>query len=148
MSFLQTVEYNLRRREQRARESLDERFQRRSARNAADRLRWARACSEQQMANRVNSQFKTNVLERDCGMMMEICNFCRALYWRNELNSSNKYTKCCHDGKVLVPILAETNDLLKELLNSVEARNHRQHIREYNVKTRVYHYVNKKFSTF
>ncbi|GBL81581.1 hypothetical protein AVEN_93383-1 [Araneus ventricosus] len=134
MNSLRTSEYNLRRREQRARESLDERFQRRSARNAADKLRRARACSEQQMANRVNSQAETNVSEHDCGMMTEICNFCQALYWRSELNSSNKYTKCCHDGKVRLPNLAETPDLLKELLNnnSLEARNYQQHIREYN----------------
>ncbi|GBM23212.1 hypothetical protein AVEN_159890-1 [Araneus ventricosus] len=67
-------------------------------------------------------------------MMTEICNFCQALYWRNELNSSNKYTKCCHDGKARLPNLADTPDLLKELLtnNSLEARNYQQHIREYN----------------
>ncbi|GBM31997.1 hypothetical protein AVEN_222327-1 [Araneus ventricosus] len=53
MNSLRTSEYNLRRREQRARESLDERFQRRSTRNAADRLRRARARSDQQMANRI-----------------------------------------------------------------------------------------------
>ncbi|GBO29161.1 hypothetical protein AVEN_236302-1 [Araneus ventricosus] len=93
MNSLRTSQYNLCRREQRARESLDERFQRRSARNAADRLRRARARSDQQMANRVNSQAKTNVSEHDCGMMTEICNFCQALYWRNELNSSNKGQK-------------------------------------------------------
>ncbi|GBN05114.1 hypothetical protein AVEN_132101-1, partial [Araneus ventricosus] len=66
MNFLRTVEYNLRRRKQRARESLDERFQRRSSRNAADRLRQARARSQQQMANRVNSQVETNVSEHNC----------------------------------------------------------------------------------
>ncbi|GBM06012.1 hypothetical protein AVEN_49401-1 [Araneus ventricosus] len=131
MNSLRISEYNLRRREQRARESLDERFQRRSARNAADRLRRARARSNQKMANRVNSQAETNVSEHDCGMMTEICNFCQALYWRNELNSSKKYTKCCHDGKVRLPNLAETPDLLKELLtnNSLQARNYQQHIR-------------------
>ncbi|GBM66570.1 hypothetical protein AVEN_251984-1 [Araneus ventricosus] len=134
MNSLRTSEYNFRRREQRARESLEERFQRRSARNVADRLRRARARSDQQMANRVNSQAETNVSEQDCGMMTEICNFCQALYWRNELNSSNKYTKFCHDGKVRLPNLAETPDLLKELLtnNSLEARNYQQHISEYN----------------
>ncbi|GBM59449.1 hypothetical protein AVEN_117650-1 [Araneus ventricosus] len=97
MSFLRTVECNLRRREQRARESLDERFQRRSVRNTADRLKRARARSEQQMTNR--------------------------------------YTECCHDGKVRLPNLAETPDLLKELLtnNSLEDRNYQQHIREFNV---------------
>ncbi|GBM12654.1 hypothetical protein AVEN_46143-1 [Araneus ventricosus] len=100
MSFLQTVEYNLRRREQRARESLDERFPPRSVRNTADWLRRARARSEQQMANRVNSQVETNVSEHECGMVTEICNFCQALYWRNELNSINKYTKCCRVSKL------------------------------------------------
>ncbi|GBN68097.1 hypothetical protein AVEN_104931-1 [Araneus ventricosus] len=47
---------------QRARESLDER----NAENVADRLRRARARSDQQMANRVNSQAETNVSEDDC----------------------------------------------------------------------------------
>ncbi|GBN23106.1 hypothetical protein AVEN_232587-1 [Araneus ventricosus] len=55
------------RRKQRAREFLDERFQRRLARNTTARLRRARERSEQQMANRVNSQFKMNVSEHDCG---------------------------------------------------------------------------------
>ncbi|GBL72564.1 hypothetical protein AVEN_127834-1 [Araneus ventricosus] len=64
MSFLRTVEYNLCRRDQRARESLDERFRRRWARNAADSLRRARAHREQQMANGVNSQVETNVSEQ------------------------------------------------------------------------------------
>ncbi|GBM39410.1 hypothetical protein AVEN_97026-1 [Araneus ventricosus] len=75
MNSLRTSEYNLRRREQRAKESLNERFQRRSARNAAYRLRRARARSEQQMAKRVNSQAETNVSEHNCDMMTEICNF-------------------------------------------------------------------------
>ncbi|GBL84220.1 hypothetical protein AVEN_118618-1 [Araneus ventricosus] len=95
MSFLRTVEYNLR-----ARESLDERFRRRSDRNTADRLRQGRACSEQQMVNKVNSQVETNVSEHDCGMKTEICNFCQARYWRNEYNSSNKYTKRCRVAKL------------------------------------------------
>ncbi|GBM59989.1 ATP-dependent DNA helicase PIF1 [Araneus ventricosus] len=47
---------------QRARESLDER----NAENVADRLRRARARSDQQMANRVNFQAETNVSEDDC----------------------------------------------------------------------------------
>ncbi|GBN51619.1 hypothetical protein AVEN_268687-1 [Araneus ventricosus] len=66
MSFLRTVEYDLRRREQRAREFLDERFQRRSARNTTDRLRRARARSEHQMANIENSQVKMNISDHDC----------------------------------------------------------------------------------
>ncbi|GBM98283.1 hypothetical protein AVEN_42730-1 [Araneus ventricosus] len=67
-------------------------------------------------------------------MMAEICNFCQALYCRNELDSSNKYIKCCHDGKVNLLNLAEIPDLLKKVLtnNSLEARNYQHHIREYN----------------
>ncbi|GBO14987.1 hypothetical protein AVEN_244815-1 [Araneus ventricosus] len=126
MSSLRTAEYNLLRREQCAKESQVERFYRRSARNTSDRLRRNRARSEQQMANRMNSRVETDVSEHDCAMMTEICNFCQALYWRNELNFSNKYTKCCHDGKVRLPNLTETPVLLKELLtnNSLEARNY------------------------
>ena len=71
MSILRSVQYNFRRREQRATESLDETLQRRSDRNTADRLRRAKARGEQQMANRVNSQVETNVSEHDCGMMTD-----------------------------------------------------------------------------
>ncbi|GBM58541.1 hypothetical protein AVEN_268613-1 [Araneus ventricosus] len=66
--------------------------------------------------------------------MSEVCKFCGALYWKNEVNSSEKYTKCCHDVKVRLLNLTEVPDLFKELLcsNSQEAKNYRQHIREYN----------------
>ncbi|GBN24511.1 hypothetical protein AVEN_245857-1 [Araneus ventricosus] len=86
------------------------------------------------MANRLNSKVETSVSEHDCGMMTEICNFCQTLYWRNELDSSNKYTICCHDDKVPLLNLAEIPDLFKKFLtdNSLEARNYQQHIREYN----------------
>ncbi|GBM60311.1 hypothetical protein AVEN_108099-1 [Araneus ventricosus] len=66
--------------------------------------------------------------------MSEVCEFCDELYRKNEVNSSKKYTKCCHDGKVRLPNLTEAPDLFKELFcsNSQEAKNYRQHIREYN----------------
>ncbi|GBN27293.1 hypothetical protein AVEN_155185-1 [Araneus ventricosus] len=66
--------------------------------------------------------------------MSEVCEFCGALYWKNEVISSKKYTKCCHDGKVRLPNLTEAPDLLKELFcsNSQEAKNYRQSIQEYN----------------
>ncbi|GBM74594.1 hypothetical protein AVEN_151041-1 [Araneus ventricosus] len=66
--------------------------------------------------------------------MSEVCKFCDAFYCKNEVNSSKKYTKCCHDGKVHLPNLTEAPDLFKELLcrNSQEAKNYRQQIREYN----------------
>ncbi|GBN09787.1 hypothetical protein AVEN_160263-1 [Araneus ventricosus] len=67
--------------------------------------------------------------------MPEMCEFCGALYWKNEENSSKKYTKCYLDGKVRLPNLTEAPDLFKELLcsNSQEAKSYRQQIREYNV---------------
>ncbi|GBM77150.1 hypothetical protein AVEN_209094-1 [Araneus ventricosus] len=67
--------------------------------------------------------------------MSEVCEFCDAFYCKNEVNSSKKYTKCCHDGKAHLPNLTEAPDLFKELLcsNSQEAKNYRQQIREYNV---------------
>ncbi|GBM26525.1 hypothetical protein AVEN_245253-1 [Araneus ventricosus] len=100
-------------------------------------LRRARKCSDQlsqRRANCVHSQIEVNVPEHSYGNMSEVCEFCDALYWENEVNSSKKYTKCCQDGKVRLPNLTEAPDLFKELLysNSQEAKNYRQHIREYN----------------
>ncbi|GBM53781.1 hypothetical protein AVEN_145351-1 [Araneus ventricosus] len=114
MSFFRTVEYNLRRKRIRVpgnpwkKDFCEE---------------WTEipptGLGEQQMDIRVKSQVETKVSKHDCGMMTEICNFCQALYWRNELNSSNKYTKCCHDGKVRLPNLAETPDPLKESMDNI-----------------------------
>ncbi|GBL72548.1 hypothetical protein AVEN_127823-1 [Araneus ventricosus] len=104
---LQDLYYNLRRRELRSNESLDEALQRRSARNETDRFRVARKSSDQlsqRRAIRVHSR----------GNMSEVCEFCGALYWKNEANSSKKYTKCCHDGKVRLPNLTEAPDLSKK----------------------------------
>ncbi|GBM48634.1 hypothetical protein AVEN_135010-1 [Araneus ventricosus] len=135
---LQDLYYNLRRREQHSNESFDETLQRRSARNEADRLRRARKRSDQlcqRRANRVRNQIEVNVPEHSCVNMSEVCEFCSALYLKNEVNSSKKYTKCCLDGKVRLPNpLTEAPDLFKELFcsNSQEAKNYRHHIREYN----------------
>ncbi|GBM85014.1 hypothetical protein AVEN_4032-1 [Araneus ventricosus] len=78
----------------------------------------------QRRANRVHSQIEVNVPEHSCGNMSEVSEFCGALYRKNEVNSSKKYTKCCHDGKFRLPNLTEAPDLLKELLcsNSQEAK--------------------------
>ncbi|GBO38991.1 hypothetical protein AVEN_261851-1 [Araneus ventricosus] len=95
----------------------------------ANRLSRTRKCSDQlsqRRANHVHSQIEVNVTEHSCGNMSEACEFCGALYWKNEVNSSKKYTKCCHDGKVHLPNLTEAPDLFKELLcsNSQEAKNY------------------------
>ncbi|GBN32486.1 hypothetical protein AVEN_89334-1 [Araneus ventricosus] len=134
---LQDLYYNQRRRKQRSIESFDETLQKKSARNEVYRLRRARNRSDQlsqRSTNLVHSQIEVNVPERSCGNMSEACEFYGAFYWKNEVNSSKKY--CCHDGKVCLPNLTEAPDLFKELLcsDSQEAKNYRQHIREYNAE--------------
>ncbi|GBN97231.1 hypothetical protein AVEN_181171-1 [Araneus ventricosus] len=104
---LQYLYYNLRRREQRSNESLDETLQRRSARNKVDRFMRARKCSDQlsqRRTNRVHSQIEVDVSEHSCGNMSEVCEFYGALYWKNEVNSSEKYTKCPMMGKFVFQI--------------------------------------------
>ncbi|GBM51611.1 hypothetical protein AVEN_113497-1 [Araneus ventricosus] len=102
-------------------ESFGETLQSRSARNEADKLRRARKRSDQfsqRKPNRVHSQIEVNVPEYTCGNTSEVCEFYGALYWKNEVNSNKKYTKCCHDGKIRLPNLIEAPDLFKELLYS------------------------------
>jgi hypothetical protein len=55
-------------------------------------------------------------------------------YWTAKLNTSHKYTKYCHDGKVSLAPLTDRPELLKKLLTEItpEARNYQDHIREYN----------------
>ncbi|GBN64896.1 hypothetical protein AVEN_146951-1 [Araneus ventricosus] len=119
--ILQDLYYNLRRREQRSNENFDETLQRKSARNEDDKLRRARKRSDQlsqRRANRAHSQIEVNVPEHSCSNMSEVCEFCGALYRKNEVNSSKKYIKCCHDEKVRLSNLTEALDLFKELLYS------------------------------
>ncbi|XP_042905358.2 uncharacterized protein [Parasteatoda tepidariorum] len=75
-----------------------------------------------------------DVEEYNIGSMTEQCSYCNAYFWAKERNSSGKYTKCCHDGKINLPTLMDIPELLQKLLsdNSIEARNYRNHIREYN----------------
>ena len=72
--------------------------------------------------------------EHHCGEMAEVCEFCHALYWKKEENTSGQYAKCCHGGKVRLPELTQTPNLLLDLLtgNSPDSKNYRSHIREYN----------------
>jgi flagellar biosynthesis GTPase FlhF len=81
-----------------------------------------------------NNQQAVVVEEHDIGSMCNNCEYCIARYWGQELNTSKKYTKCCHDGKVTLDPLSETPTLLTELLmgNTPEANNYREYIREYN----------------
>ena len=60
--------------------------------------------------------------------------YCNARYWGYKLNTLNKYTKWCHDGKISLGLLSETLTPLRELLtrDTREAKNGREHMREYN----------------
>lgn len=100
----------------------------------ADSVRRAKARLNQQNANCVHSQSEVIVIEHSWGHMSDVCQFCNALYWKSEINTSKKYTKCCHDGKVCLPNSTETPDLLKKILcdSSPVAKKYRLHIREYN----------------
>jgi hypothetical protein len=81
-----------------------------------------------------NQQAAINVGERDIGNMCYNCEYCNASYWGHELNTSNKNTKFCDDGKVSLDPIFETPTLLRELLtgDTREANNYREHIRECN----------------
>lgn len=50
------------------------------------------------------------------------------------INSSEKFTNCCHGGSVILSPLSKTHDLIKDLLckNSLEAKNYKEHIQQYN----------------
>lgn len=45
-----------------------------------------------------------------------MCEFCKALYFRAELNKNNKFTLCCMEGKISLPFLPEYPAELKQLL--------------------------------
>ncbi|GBO22923.1 hypothetical protein AVEN_119396-1 [Araneus ventricosus] len=51
-----------------------------------------------------------------------------ARFWEKEVNSSGKYSECFHGNKIPLP------EILKKLLtsDSLESKNYRKHIREYN----------------
>ena len=72
-------------------------------------------------------------MEHHCGEMAEVSEFCHALYWKKEENTSGQYAKCCHGGKVRLRELTQTPNLLLDLLtgNSLDSKNYRTYIREY-----------------
>nr|XP_042909949.1 uncharacterized protein LOC122271735 [Parasteatoda tepidariorum] len=76
----------------------------------------------------------TDFVEHNIGSMTEIGSFCAAHFWAEEKNSCGKHNKCCHDGKIKLEDLTIIPDLFKHLLcdNSIEAKNNRDHIAEYN----------------
>lgn len=70
----------------------------------------------------------------DEGIADQKCEWCGALFWRQEVNSTGKYTLCCSDGRVQLPSLTQPTEYLAHLLTStsVDARYFREHIRWFN----------------
>ncbi|XP_015906446.3 amiloride-sensitive sodium channel subunit gamma-like [Parasteatoda tepidariorum] len=81
------LKYNQKKRARRLEESIDDSYERRSG----ERMRRRRA---------VIQDLTVDVVEHNIGSMTEICSFCAAHFLAEEKNSSGKYNKCCHDGKV------------------------------------------------
>lgn len=139
---LRNVIRNARKRAARANESFDEAEERRQIRNSSLReRRQTETVEEREVRLNFRRQRKTqglavevDVNEHDCGSLTYHCNFCQALYWKEEENSKKKITRCCHDGKVSLPSLCEAPNILIDLMSgdSAEAKNFRQHIRSYN----------------
>ncbi|GBL73510.1 hypothetical protein AVEN_159499-1 [Araneus ventricosus] len=88
MSLNRAVSIINRKRENRSNETLEESFLRRSHRNKQNRVK--RFCVRSEVSR---------LQEHGCGTMTGRCSFCLALFWEKEVNSSGKYTKCCHDKK-------------------------------------------------
>lgn len=70
----------------------------------------------------------------------QICPHCGAKYWRNEVNSTGVYTKCCERNKIVIPRFTQAHPTLVRLLGrdnqnpmDIEIRkNFINNIREYN----------------
>lgn len=114
---------NLRLRTERSNETVVEANLRRERRSEADsRRRSKRVC------------IRDDIAEHFCGTLSEECECCGALFWNGERNSSKKFTRCCHGGKVVLPPLEDAPELMVYLLtdDTPECKNYRQRIREYN----------------
>jgi len=70
------------------------------------------------------------------------CRHCNAKMWYNERiskcrnNSSPRFSLCCGDGKVELPLLQNPPKLLQQLLfdqNTTYGKNYQQNIRTYNM---------------
>jgi hypothetical protein len=81
-----------------------------------------------------NEQAVINGGEHGTGNMCYNCEYCNAIYWGHDLNTSNKYTKCHHDGKFSLDPLSETRTLLRELLtgDTRVANNYRERVQYHN----------------
>ncbi len=68
------------------------------------------------------------------GLMNQECDKCHAKYFLQEKTTANKFTKCCHEGKVALPAITPPSQQVIELFygDSANSTNFRQHIQRYN----------------
>jgi hypothetical protein len=68
------------------------------------------------------------------GLMNDICTFCGSKNFKQERPSDGKYTYCCQKGKVHLPPIHDTPQLIKDLLtgNHVKSSNFMDNIRAFN----------------
>lgn len=79
------------------------------------------------------SKFTPTLTPYSIGGLVGICQYCSALYFQAEVNTSNRFTLCCYEGKIkLKPITIL--DELKGLFtgNNIKSKNFRENIRQYN----------------
>ncbi|RMZ96288.1 hypothetical protein BpHYR1_049679 [Brachionus plicatilis] len=76
----------------------------------------------------------------DQGELINVCEFCGALYWDGEVNSAGVYTKCCERNKIVVPQLDRIHPLIDLWTNAanrtgldlVNSNDFLTNIRQYN----------------
>ena len=61
---------------------------------------------------------ENNFPENYLGPMDTICKYCSAKHFKNEANSTGRFTNCCQNGKVHLEKLEEAPELIKTLLNT------------------------------
>jgi hypothetical protein len=66
-----------------------------------------------EVSNTNNQEIYVEVDERNIDNPTGECTFCKTKYWTIELNSSKKYTNCCHDRKVSLAHEMDVHERLK-----------------------------------
>jgi len=64
----------------------------------------------------LNEVVDDSVLPHTCRPFDLQCIFCKAWYSLDETNSEGKYTRCCDNGKIVIPPLGEVNEFFQSLL--------------------------------
>jgi hypothetical protein len=95
---------------------------------------------EQQMPIALrNIHAQTLVARHDCGSRNAVCSTCEAKMWLQERVSQStmtniRFTMCCNDGAVQLPLLQQPPEVLQGLLSGSDPRSlaFREKIRMYN----------------